>query len=369
MRHSKKGMVIVAIATTIGTLISCGKELNEIRIVPSDKAALGREIFFDTNLSNPVGQSCSSCHSPETGFSDPLHRIVSEGAVKGLFSNRNAPSIGYSMFSFPLQMDPADSSYSGGFFFDGRANSLQDQAKLPFFNKLEMNNTDAASFIEKAKKASWFPLLTKAYGEFQEPEKIITTIADAISVFERSATLNQFSSKFDAHLKGNVTLTDEEKLGMRLFIDSSKGNCAACHSIEPDAISGKVLFTDFTYDNIGVPKNPANPFYTIPSIFNPDRDAFIDFGLSTTVKKEMYKGQFKVPSLRNVAVSAPYFHNGYFQTLEDVVHFYNKRDVENFPKPEIEATVNHREMGNLKLTPQEEKAIVVFLKTLTDGYK
>lgn len=369
MRHSKKGIVVVVIVSVIGSLVSCGKEMNEIKIVPSDKAELGREIFFDANLSNPVGQSCSSCHSPETGFSDPLHRIVSEGAVKGLFSSRNAPSIGYSMFSFSLQVDPADSSYSGGFFFDGRVNSLQDQAKQPFFNKLEMNNTNAISFFEKVKKASWFPKLTKVYGEFQDPDKIINSITDAISVFEKSAVMNQFSSKFDYYLNDNSTFTDEEKLGMRLFIDSSKGNCAACHSIEPDEISGKVLFTDFTYDNIGVPKNPKNPFYSIPSILNPEGNAFIDFGLSATVKKDRYDGQFKVPSLRNVAVSAPYFHNGYFQTLEEVVHFYNKRDVENFPKPEIESTVNHTEMGNLNLTLKEEKAIVAFMKTLTDGYK
>lgn len=365
----KKSLVAAVIIAAVAILVSCGKEINEINIQPSEKAALGKMIFFDKGLSNPVGQSCASCHSPETGFSDPLHRVVSEGAMKGLFTGRNAPSIGYSMFSFPLEMDPSDSSYSGGFFLDGRVNSLQEQAKLPFLNPLEMNNADAASLVEKARKAAWFPLLQKAYGDQQEGDKIFNNIADAIAVFEQSGELNAFSSKFDYYLKGQASFTAEEKLGMQLFMDTAKGNCASCHIAEPDAAIGKVLFTDFTYDNIGVPRNPVNPFYTIPTLLNPDGPAFTDLGLGKTTGQAMYNGQFKVPSLRNAEISAPYFHNGFFKTLEEVVHFYNKRDVENFPQPEIAATVNHREMGNLKLTAQEERAIVAFMKTLTDGYR
>lgn len=367
--HRKKGFVTAAIVTIVAILVSCGKEINEINIQLSDKAVLGKLIFFDKNLSNPAGQSCASCHSPETGFSDPLHRVVSEGAIQGLFTARNAPAIGYTTFSFPLAMDPADSSYSGGFFLDGRANSLQEQAKVPFFNKLEMHNNDLASLAEKVKKASWFPLLQKTYGSQLEADKILSSMTDAIAVFEQSGELNPFSSKFDYYLKGQATFTAEEKLGMQIFMDTAKGNCAACHMAEPDAMSGKILFTDFTYDNIGVPKNSLNPFYTIATLHNPDGPAFMDLGLGKTTGQAMNNGQFKVPSLRNVEISAPYFHNGFFKTLEEVVHFYNKRDVENFPKPEIEATVNHREMGNLKLTVQEEKALVTFMKTLTDGYK
>lgn len=363
-----QAIITLAIAATVAILVSCGKEINEISISPSDKAVLGKMIFFDKGLSYPAGQSCASCHSPETGFSDPLHRVVSEGARHGLFTARNAPSIGYSMFSFPLEMDISDASYSGGFFLDGRANSLQEQARLPFFNPLEMNNADAASLIEKVKKAAWFPLLQKTYGYREDANTLLNSMTDALAIFEQSAEMNPFSSKFDGYLKGQASFTAEEKLGMQLFMDTARGNCAACHIAEPDAMSGKIVFTDFTYDNIGVPRNPANPFYTIPSLYNPDGPSFSDLGLGKTTGQNRHNGQFKVPSLRNVEVSAPYFHNGFFTTLEEVVHFYNRRDVENFPVPEITATVNHREMGNLKLTAQEEKAIVAFLKTLTDGY-
>ncbi|MCA6441385.1 MAG: cytochrome B6 [Chitinophagaceae bacterium] len=350
-------------------VISCGKELNEIKVVPSEKSELGRQIFFDPNLSNPVGLSCSSCHSPEVGFSDPMHRIVSEGAVRGLFSARNVPSIGYSMFSFPLVFDASDSTYSGGFFLDGRVNSLREQAKLPFFNKLEMNNQSESSLAEKVKEASWFPLLEKLYGHIDNPEKMINSMTDAISVFEQSGSLNPFSSKFDYYLKNQVEFTKEEELGLQLFTNPLKGNCASCHITEPDPVSGKILFTDFTYDNIGVPKNPLNAFYSIPTLFNPDGIKFVDSGLGRTVKMNRFAGQFKVPTLRNIAITAPYFHNGFFQTLEEVVHFYNKRDVESFPRPEVELTVNHRETGNLKLSVAEEHAIVAFMRTLTDGYK
>jgi cytochrome c peroxidase len=369
MLRSKYTLFIVVISCTIWFFTSCGKDRNLVTIIPSDTAALGRLLFFDPSLSNPVGQSCASCHSPETGFSDPSHRVVSEGAVKGLFSNRNAPSIAYSMFSFPLQMDPTDSSYSGGFFLDGHANSLEEQARLPFLNKLEMNNTNPSMLMAKLKAAPYYAVFKQVYGVQSDPDKVVGYMTEAIAAFERSPLVNPFSSKFDYYLKGQATLTDQEMRGFRLFKDVKKGNCAACHIAEPDSASGKILFTDFTYDNIGVPKNTANPFYSLPAAFNPAGASFTDDGLGGFLKASDYAGQFKVPSLRNAAVSAPYFHNGFFSTLEEVVHFYNKRDVESFPPAEIPATVNHREMGNLKLTPQEEKDIVAFMKTLTDGYK
>ena len=369
MHHRKSILILLAIITSVTIFISCGKDHDLSFVKPSDKVQLGRLIFFDENLSNPRGQSCASCHSPETGFSDPLHRIVSEGAVKGLFSNRNAPSLAYAVFAPPLQLDSTDSSYSGGFFLDGHANSLAAQAAFPFFGKLEMNNTDAGMLADKLTKASYYPLFESVYGEEKDPKKLADHMTDAIAAFESSGIVNPFSAKFDYYLKGQAVLTDQELRGFQLFKDSTKANCAACHVAEPDAVLGKILFTDFTYDNIGVPKNMANPFYTVYPSVNPDGYRFTDAGLGGFLKKQAYNGQFKVPTLRNVAVSAPYFHNGFFTTLEEVVHFYNVRDVASFPDPEIAGTVNHREMGNLKLTAQEEKDLVAFLKTLTDGYK
>ncbi|WP_316633847.1 cytochrome c peroxidase [uncultured Flavobacterium sp.] len=358
---------IAILGTTI--LLSCEDNRDYTFVTPIDKVALGKELFFDKNLSNPGGQSCATCHSPQTGFSDLNHSIVSEGAVNGLFGNRNAPNVSYAMFAPTLHYDAVDGTYVGGFFLDGRVNTLEEQAKKPFMNPLEMNLTSVEMLVTKLKQAPYYALYQKVYGNNEDVQTIFNNITDAIATFEKSKEVNPFSSKYDYYLKGQVTLTQQELRGLQLFNATDKGNCAACHISEPDEDSGKVLFTDFTYDNIGVPKNPNNPFYTIPASNNPLGANAIDNGLGTIVKDASHNGKFKVPTLRNVAISAPYFHNGFYNTLEEVVHFYNSRDVEAFPAAEVTETVNHDELGNLKLTLQEEKDIVAFMKTLTDGYK
>jgi len=362
-------LLVSVVSLSILALSSCNKERDIITTDYIDKIKLGKLIFNDKNLSNPIGQSCSSCHSAATGFSDLNHSIVSEGAVSGLFGNRNAPDIAYSMYAPSLHYDTDDSTYVGGFFLDGRVNTLEEQAQKPFLNPLEMNNTDVVMLISKIKEASYYPLYKTVYGELTDNKTAFNNITDAIASFERSPDLNQFTSKYDYYLKGQAELTLQELRGLQLFNDTLKGKCANCHPSEPDEESGKALFTDFTYDNIGVPKNQANPFYTIPSGFNPLGSNAVDYGLGGFLQDPDNYGRFKVPTLRNSAISAPYFHNGYFNTLEEVVHFYNKRDVETFPAAEISSTVNHDELGDLHLTAQEEKDIVAFLKTLTDGYK
>lgn len=333
------------------------------------KIDLGRLIFFDKSLSNPKGQACASCHSQPTGFSDPDHGITSPGIIPGLFGSRNSPAIAYSMFIPALHYDDDDETYVGGLFWDGRVNSLEEQAQKPFFNILEMNLTDQKMFVSRVKEADFYPLYQKIYGNAGDSTTVLKNVADAIATFERSHELNLFTSKFDYYLRGEASLTAQELRGFQLFSDPDKGKCTNCHPAEPDANSGKIMFTDFTYDNIGVPKNTNNPFYTIPAAFNPDGANFIDYGLAKTTGDPSNNGQFKVPTLRNIALSAPYFHNGFFNTLEEVVHFYNARDVDNFPPAEITGNVNEEELGNLHLTPQEEKDIVAFMKTLTDGYK
>ncbi|MBS1647099.1 MAG: cytochrome B6 [Bacteroidetes bacterium] len=352
---------------------SCKKEQIEIPpVTPSydDKVSLGKNIFFDKTLSSPMGQSCSSCHAPETAFSDFTHDVVSPGALDGLFGNRNAPSIIYSMYApAPLQYSDADGSFVGGQFLDGRANTLEDQAKGPFLNPLEMGNNSIEMLINKIKSATYYNLYQKVYGSISDANAAFNNIADALATYERSNTFaNRFTSKFDYYLQGQASLTAEELNGYNLFVDTLKGKCANCHLVTPDAASGQILFTDFTYDNIGVPKNPNNPFYTLPTGFNAAGSAYIDKGLGATVANSAYNGAFKVPSLRNVALTAPYFHNGYFNTLDDVVHFYNLRD-SLFNNPEVPGNVNHEELGKLKLSATEEKALVAFMKTLTDGYR
>lgn len=369
MQNKKTLLILSAIITTIAILTACSKDKDVITVVPIDKVQLGQQLFLDKNLSNPIGQSCASCHSPEAAFTDPGHGITSEGVVLGLFGNRNCPSVTYASFAPAFHFDGNDSVYVGGFFLDGRVNTLQEQAKKPFLNKVEMNNTDAAMVIAKLRKADYYPLYKKVYGDANNTEQAFENLADAIASFEQSSQVNAFTSKFDYYLQGKAQLTEQEQRGLQLFNDPLKGNCAACHISDPDPDYGKVLFTDFTYDNIGVPKNLANPFYGNPSAFNPSGANALDYGLGGVLNDPAYYGHFKVPGLRNVALTAPYFHNGFFQTLEEVVHFYNKRDVEPFPAAEVPETVNHVELGDLKLMPQEEKDIVAFLKTLSDGYK
>ncbi len=363
------GTILFVVSGIVFSISSCQKDRNIITVVYTDKTALGKQIFFDKNLSNPAGQSCSSCHNPQTAFSDQVHSPVSEGAVAGLFGNRNAPGITYSMFIPPLSYNETDDVYIGGLFLDGRVNSLEEQAQKPFLNRLEMNNTGVDMVIAKIRGASYYPLYKQVFGEITDNKRAFDNIAEAIASFERTPELNSFSSKFDFFLKGQASLTEQEQRGMQLFNDDNKGKCASCHLTTPDDASGKILFTDFTYDNIGVPKNPTNPFYFIPLTFNPDGASAIDAGLGKTLNNNGLDGSFRVPTLRNVALTAPYFHNGIYNTLEEVVHFYNKRDVESFPPAEIPLTVNKTELGNLNLTAQDEKDIVAFMKTLTDGYK
>ena len=148
-----------------------------------------------------------------------------------------------------------------------------------------------------------------------------------------------------------------------------KGLCAECHILDPDERAGKVLFTDHTYDNLGIPSNPGNPFFKVSAPYNTCGKDTMDLGLGSRLRDPEEYGKFRVPTLRNIALTAPYGHNGYFKTLEEIVHFYNVRDVEDFPPAEYPETVNKDELGNLGLSQEEETAIVAFLRTLTDCIK
>lgn len=333
----------------------------------SKKETLGKLLFFDESLSEPAGQSCATCHALERGLADKDGRAVSEGAVKGLFGNRNAQTAAYAAYIPVLSYNEEDSTYVGGFFWDGRVNTLEEQAKQPFINPLEMGNRDAQMVIEKVMKTPYFHLFADVYGELTDTDQLFDAVADAIAAYERSAEVNPFSSKYDAWLDGKYELTAEEALGLELFED--KGLCAECHILDPDPLAGRVLFTDHTYDNLGIPLNPSNPFYTIPIAYNPHGNDTLDYGLGEIVQSEIEHGKFRVPTLRNIELTAPYGHNGYFLTLEDIVHFYNVRDAgTEYPPAEYSATINKEELGNLLLTVEEEAALVAFMKTLTDGY-
>jgi cytochrome c peroxidase len=250
-----------------------------------------------------------------------------------------------------------------------------------------MANPDAASVIEKLRASPNAALFESVYGQgaLSNVETAYVQVAQAIAAFERTPELAPFSSKYDAYLDGSTQLSADELAGLRAFEDPMKGNCAACHPGRPTGEGRSPLFTDFTYDNLGLPRNPHNRFYDMPSAFNPEGHAFVDRGLGATTGDSGDDGKFKVPTLRNIALTAAYMHNGYFATLESVVDFYNTRDMkpacvdpftgeadalrlECWPAAEVPMNVNGEELGNLGLSPLEVRQVVAFLETLTDGW-
>jgi cytochrome c peroxidase len=333
---------------------------------------LGRFLYFDEDLSTPPGMSCASCHDPDAGFADPDTDVpVSQGIVPTRFGNRNSPSAAYAAFSPVFHYDEDEGLYVGGQFWDGRAATLADQAKGPFLNPLEMKNPNKRAVVRKVSKSDYAALFLQVYGPhaFDDIEEAYDGIAEAIAAFETTGELNQFSSKYDHYLAGEVDLTAQESFGLSLYEDPAKGNCAACHPSEPGPSGEPPLFTDFTYDNLGVPRNADNPFYFISDEFNPDGEDFIDYGLGGVLGLPEEMGKVKVPTLRNIAVTPPYMHNGALTSLTDVVDFYNTRDVPGagWPPPEVPENVNTDELGDLGLSASEVDAIVAFLETLTDG--
>jgi len=392
MKHTTvTAAIIVTVLATIFTPLSLATDL-----VLTPKQQLGKQLFFDPSLSHPDGQSCATCHAPKAGFADPDKSIpVSKGVFPDRFGSRNTPTAAYMAFSPVFHYDPNEELYVGGQFWDGRAATLAAQAKQPLLNKVEMANPDKATVIKDVRNAAYAELFKRVYGpdSLKDVEQAYDYVADAIAAFESSHQLNAFTSKYDYYLAGKVNLTKQEHRGLKLYEAEDKGNCAACHPLWPDENDGTPpLFTDFTYDNLGVPRTPHNPFYSLSHEFNPDGKKFVDIGLAANPqvkadeRAQQEMGKVKVPTLRNIALTAPYMHNGYFNDLKNVVDFYNTRDSKPvcpdpitpeetavqqgcWPVAEVKENVNKEELGNLKLTEQEVDDIVAFMRTLTDGYE
>jgi len=409
----KKPQVLLGTGVMVlASLILVSAQNVTSRLSPMEE--LGKRLFFDRNLSSPAGQECAVCHGPSVGFTGPSEHFnktggVYEGAVKGRFGNRKPPASAYAGDSPKLHLTPSG-EFVGGLFWDGRATGevlgdpLAEQAMGPFLNPLEQNLPDAKSLVLAVKRSNYAGLFEKVFGPGsldadKDPEGAYAKIGRAIAAYERSAEVNTFSSKFDdfwraasgkrlevetigeSNLKDfrNLGLTENELRGLVLF--NSKGMCANCHVLAPD--DGKPpVFADYKYDNLGIPRNPENPFYGQAKIYNPDGKNWVDTGLGGFLETvEKYKkyaaanyGRHRTPTLRNAdkrpspGFVKAFMHNGYFKSLKDVVHFYNTRDVAGagWPPPEVAANVNITELGNLGLTGDEEDAIVDFMKTLTD---
>ncbi len=356
----------------------------------SDMAALGKQIFFDPSLSASGVQSCGTCHVPSRAHAGDDDLAVPIGGPNFKTQGfRNTPALNYLQFN-PAFFFDKDGTPTGGFTRDGRADTFAIQAERPFLAPHEMANGTKAKMAEKLERASYVAEFRRIFGAsiFNNPDDAFDRATFAIAAFEKEAPeFHPFDSKFDAFLDGKATLSEQELRGFALFNDPQKGNCAGCHP-STRANGLPPLFTDFTYDNLGVPRNTAIAATADPSYFDlglcgPDRTDLAD-------RKDLC-GAFKVPSLRNVAITAPYFHNGKFNTLREVVSFYVRRDtnpeewypsgvngIEKFNDlpPEYRNNVNTTEVPyNRKLGDQpaldsdEIDAVVAFLNTLTDGYQ
>jgi cytochrome c peroxidase len=356
----------------------------------SPVAALGEQLFKDESLSVSGRQSCETCHRPEFAHAAPSGDPVSMGgAGMDLAGIRNSPSIRYAAFTPAFGFDDEGTAF-GGLFRDGRAATLAEQAKQPFLDAREMANPSVEAVIARLRRSPNAARFRAVFGAaaLDDAAGAFDRLAAAIAQYEvELPDFRRFDSKYDAYLAGKALLTEQESRGLALFEDPDKGNCAACHPSRPAADGSPPLFTDFTYDNVGSPRNARIPANADP--------AFFDLGLCGPERKDLADrrdlcGAFKVPTLRNVARTAPYFHNGAFGTLREAVDFYVRRDTEpaawypvsaagvrkfdDLPK-ELTASVNTAEVpydreagGTPALTPDEVDDVVAFLQTLDDGY-
>ena len=342
--------------------------------VLTPEQSLGRALFFDEDLSSPPGISCASCHDPAHGFAEPRPGPTSSGSIPRRFGSRNSPTIGYSAhsppFFFNAGMGPMSRGvYEGGQNWDGKAATLADQAKLPFLNPLEMNNARIDKVVHRARKAQYAGLLDVVCGQGRSVEEDFDCIARAIAAWESSAEVNRFDSKYDAFLAGRVQLSAQEQRGLTLF--EGKAACARCHRSRPTADGAPPMFTSRHHANVGVPRDEDNRFYLNPPPFNPAGVDYLDPGTGAVVQDPFHNGRFKIPTLRNVALTAPYMHNGVFPSLTTVVHFYNTRDVpgSGWAAPEWDLNIIRADkLGSLGLSSQEEEDVVAFLQALTDGF-
>lgn len=386
----------------------------------TDSQQLGKALFFDEDLSLNKNQSCATCHAPSAGWVGPDSDIneagsVYEGSVLGEFGDRKPPSSAYATQSPILSVDKKG-LFVGGNFWDGRATGEKlghpaaDQAQGPFLNPKEQALPDSACVVYRACESAYAVSVEDVWGtdacsiawpddvetqcttaggyvalsgdDRQKSNGAYDKLALSIAAYEGSSEVNAFNSRYDLSLGGKATLTKQERLGFALF--QGKGQCKACH-----LSSGKqALFTDFTFDNLGIPKNPQNPATIAdPTWADPGLGGFLATRADYASYAEENLGKHKVPTLRNVGLGNPgivkaYGHNGYFKSLEAIVHFYNTRDVLDtcpgayteaqalaancWPEPEVAENVNTAELGDLGLTPDEEAAIVAFLRTLSD---
>ena len=365
---------------------------------PASMAALGRVLFFDKSLSASASMACASCHDPAHFYGPPNDLAVQRGGIDGRQSGvRSVPSLRYTQAIPPFTEhyfddegdDSIDQGPAGGRTWDGRAQSTHEQAQLPLFSPFEMANRGPDDVVAKVQRAPYAAQFRQAFGEgvFKDKSLAFKGILMSLETFQQSPEdFYPYSSKYDAYLRGQTALTQEEARGLAAFNDVNKGNCARCH---PSAMRHGAFpqFTDFGFAAVGAPRNRAIPA-------NAD-DRYHDLGLCGPLRTDLkastqYCGMFRSPSLRNVATRRVFFHNGIFHRLEDVVRFYAERDTQPqkwYPRAadgtvlkyddlpgkfqgnvDVEPPFDRHAGGQAALSEQDVRDIVVFLNTLTDGF-
>ncbi len=372
------GILSILVSTLIFSACS-----NDVQLAKEKKAenlklkqGLGQILFFDKNLSKNRTQACATCHNPEYGFVDPRNNGVSKMASLGddgkSIGDRQAPSAAYAMYSPKFHFDKKKKKYIGGQFWDGRAATLAAQAGGPPLNPVEMGMPDKKSVVKRLLENPYYiKTFKEVYGKdiFKSDEKAYTAMTDAIESFEKTEEFAPFDSKYDRYLRGEYDLTPLEDLGKSIFFSNNNNSCASCHVLKGEDRKGET-FTNYEYHNIGVPQNKA--------LRAKNGVKGKDTGLvnNPAVNDKSKLGKYKVPTLRNVAVTAPYMHNGVFKDLRTVVEFYDKYNNQKrkinpetgklWANPEYKDTISLDELKAKKQSDRKIDALVAFMKTLTD---
>ncbi len=359
-------------------------------------ALLGRSIFFDAALSGDGRRSCATCHQPQNAYAPADTAALSRIAPRGAESIvRAVPSLRYVYRTPPFSVGPdlsdvdeppariaaADTfTARGGLFWDGRANTLQDQAMGPLLNPEEMANRGVASVAAKLRHASYAARFAALFGNaiFSEPGRLVDEAMFAVGRFEiEDPSFHPYDSKYDLYLEGRATLTPQEWRGLQVFDDPKRGNCAACHRNQPSADGTPPAFADYEYVAIAVPHAGGAP---------PGTDLGACGPLRTDLRAQpRFCGAFRTPSLRNTATRLAYFHNGVYRTLEQVLAFYNFRDTrpdsvyargkfDDLPPAywgnvdTTDAPFNRKKGEMPAMTADEMRDVIAYLRTLNDGW-
>lgn len=358
------------------------------------KSALGERLFSDPNLSLQRTQSCATCHNPAHAFIDNRPDATGQIAAASLgddghsLGDRNTPTAMYARFSPAFgwashprfnSQQPDYEGFVGGQFVDGRENDLAGQASGPPVNPIEMGMPDKAAVVERLLENSRYVAAFQAlYGQniFADTEAAYAAMADSIARFEQTEVFAPFSARYDRSLAGGYQYDPLSRAanGKALFFSQQFTNCATCHQLQPNG-HRQETFSNYEYHNIGVPVNAR-----VREANGKGAD-FVDIGLleNPVVNSEEHRGKFKVPTLRNVGVTAPYMHNGVFQELRTVLQFYdhfltdsshvvNPETGVPWREPEVAGTLSLVELQDgRRLSDDDIEALYCFLLTLTDA--